>query len=90
LPFRAFVLQNAAMIRSRSDVIAAVAIGVDHFAIHRCPRARPADRKSRRKNAFVYRAGFPDELDPLQLGLRNKPNNLTHISLQSWPGTVSF
>jgi hypothetical protein len=61
------------------NVVTALDMGVaDRATCHR-PVPLLVDDDSRGKNAFVYGACFPDEADPLELGLGNKSDNLTHV-----------
>jgi hypothetical protein len=64
-------------------VAAAGDIGVADRMACRCLVPLLVDGISRGKNAFVYCARLSDKLDPLEFSLRNKSNNLTHISLQT-------
>jgi hypothetical protein len=41
-----------------------------------------ADRIGSREDAVVNRARLPDQAGPLELGLWNKSNDLTHVGLQ--------
>jgi hypothetical protein len=72
------------------NVVTALDIGVaDRATCHR-PMPLVVDDNSRGKNAFVYGARFPDEADPLELGLRNKSDNLAHVfRSKSYVGIIS-
>ena len=43
-----------------------------------------ADRIGLREDAVVNRARFSNQADPLEFGLWNKSNDLTHVRLQNW------
>jgi len=50
-----------------------------------------ADRRLRREHALVDGASFPNETGPLELGLRNKSDNFTHIaSNPNWRTRIGY